>query len=265
MIRLLAIDLDGTLLRSDRRISETNRSAIRRAQSAGITVLLASGRIRPSMQPFANELGLNGPMVCGNGTHAFIDGDRELFTKCMEPAAYRALIDYAGAEDIHLNLYTPDGLFFLSETPWGALYRQRVESVVPKILPQPFDGKLIKAMIVDSPDRIGHHRDQLSERLDGLQTRATESESEYLEFMALEATKGTALKHIAEELGIAQEETAAIGDYLNDLEMLEWAGLSASLENGHTDAKRVAKVTVSTNDEDGVAEFIDAHVLKQRQ
>jgi len=217
------------------------------------------------MQPFARQLGLTGPMVSGNGTHAFLDDERELFATTMEPAAHQVLIDYARETDIHLNLYTRGELFFLSETEWGALYRTRVESVVPQLLPDPYDLSFLKVMVVASPDRIAVHRDALMERLDGLNARATESEAEYLEFMDARATKGTALKRIADELGIAQEETAAIGDYLNDLEMLEWAGLSATLENGHTDAKEVANVTVSANDEDGAAEFIDAHVLKQRQ
>jgi len=265
MIRLLAIDLDGTLLGPDRRISVANKVAIDRARAAGITVMLASGRIQPSMQPFADMLGLDGPMICGNGTHAFVSPGEELFATPIAAPSHQALIEYATEEDLHLNLYTRTNLFFLRDTPWGDLYKTRVESVIPELLPAGFDEPFLKCMIVDEPDRIDGHLEAALERIAAGDTRATKSESEYLEFMDVKANKGTALARVAEALGIAREETAAIGDYLNDLEMLEWASLSATLLGGHPDAKKVANVVVSPNEADGVAEFIDAHVLKQRQ
>jgi len=78
MIRILAIDLDGTLLNREREISQPNLAAVSAAVLAGVTVVLASGRIRPSMAPFAHELGLHGAMICSNGAHVICVGEREL-------------------------------------------------------------------------------------------------------------------------------------------------------------------------------------------
>lgn len=217
------------------------------------------------MRKFADELGLSGPMICGNGTQTFLDDDRELCSSPMDRTAQRTIIEYADETKVHLNLYTGTNLYFLFDSPWGDLYKQRVETVRPELLPTGFAGSFLKAMVVDTPDRIQGHRSALMERLQDTPTRVTESEAEYLEFMDKAATKGSALARLAENLGIVQEETAAVGDYLNDTEMLGWAGLSAAMGNGHPEAKRAANVTVSTNEEHGVAEFIDAYVLKQRQ
>jgi Cof subfamily protein (haloacid dehalogenase superfamily) len=217
------------------------------------------------MRKFADELELSGPMICGNGTQTFLDPENELCSSPMDQLAHLTIIDYANETKVHLNLYTGNNLYFLFDSPWGDLYKKRVETVRPELLPSGFEGTFLKAMVVDTPDRIQRHRNALMERLQDTPTRVTESEAEYLEFMDKAATKGSALERLAERLGIAREETAAVGDYLNDMEMLEWAGLSAAMGNGHPEAKRAANVTVSTNEEHGVAEFIDAYVLKQRQ
>jgi Cof subfamily protein (haloacid dehalogenase superfamily) len=263
--KLLAIDLDGTLLTHDKRILPENAEAIQLAQEAGITVVLASGRIPPSMRPFAEQLGLeSGPMISGNGTLARTAELNEIYRLDLSSGAYHSILEYAWAEGLHLNIYTPDRLYFLRETPWGDLYRSRVETVTPELLGNRSDSlSCIKVLVVADPGTIVGHRQRILDRLDGEDVRATESEPEYLEFMHVDATKGFALGKLCEALGIDQSETAAIGDYLNDLEMIEFAGLSAAVANAHPAVKNTANMVVSSNDEAGVSEFIREFVLKQ--
>jgi Cof subfamily protein (haloacid dehalogenase superfamily) len=262
-IRLLAIDLDGTLLSTEKRISPENVAAINRARAAGIEVVLASGRIRTSMLPFARLLHLDGPMICGNGTQAYLSDQEILFTLWLPEAPLHLITDYANSLGLHANLYTPDTLYFLRDTKWGDLYRSRVETIVPKTLEPgaPFP-QCLKAMIVDSPARILEHIEHLHPAVGKMGVRITESEPEYLEFMVEGATKGTAIQKLATRLGLDQLEVAAIGDYLNDVEMLQWAGTSAAVANAHEATKNSANYVVSSNDEEGVAEFIDEIVLK---
>lgn len=262
-IRLLAIDLDGTLLSSKKRISDQNLAAVDRAVQAGIKVVLASGRIRPSMLPFARLLSLEGPMICGNGTQAYLGEQDVLFTLWLPEFALDVITHYANRLGLHANLYTPGDLYFLRDTPWGDVYRSRVETIVPKTLEPhaPFP-RCLKAMIVDDPDRIREHIEELVPLVREHGVRPTESEPEYLEFMVEEATKGSAIAKLAAHLEIEQQEVAAIGDYLNDVEMLQWAGTSAAVANAHEATKNSAKYIVSSNDDDGVAEFIDDIVLK---
>jgi Cof subfamily protein (haloacid dehalogenase superfamily) len=265
-IRLLAIDLDGTLLTRDKRILASSLEAIREAQAAGVTVVLASGRIRPSMRPFAQKLGLlDGPIICGNGTHVAVSPLEDLYHLAIQPKAVEAIAKYAWDGGYHLNLYTHDRLFFLRDTPWGDLYRSRVETVVPETL----NGNLanldcLKVLLVDDPANISNHSKTILELLGETAVRATESEPEYLEFMDPRGTKGYALASLAKELGIEKEEVAAIGDYLNDLEMIQFATLSAAVSNAHPVLKDTAKVVVSSNEDGGVSEFIRLYVLKHQ-
>ncbi|MBC8063656.1 MAG: HAD family phosphatase [Chlorobia bacterium] len=262
--QLLAIDLDGTLLTRDKQIPTKAVEAIERARAAEVAVVLASGRIRPSMRKFSDQLDLSrGPMISGNGTHVSLEPTRDLLQEPLLPRGLEIISAYAVSNDIHLNIYTPTRLFFLKETPWGELYRERVETVVPEI----YAGSLgeencLKALIVDSPEKMTSHTQNLLAELAGLNIRATESEPEYLEFMSSTASKGSALVALAQALEVPIEATAAIGDYLNDLEMIQVAGISAAVSNAHPLVKDTANVVVSSNEEAGVAEFIDEFVLK---
>jgi len=215
------------------------------------------------MLPFARLLGLDGPMICGNGTQAYLADQEVLFTLWLPDAPLRLITDYANRLGLHANLYTSDELYFLRDTKWGDLYRSRVETIIPKTLePNAQFPNCLKAMIVDSPDQILKHIEVLGPQVEQLGVRITESEPEYLEFMLEGATKGTAIEKLADHLGLGQTEVAAIGDYLNDVEMLQWAGTSAAVANAHEATKNSAKYIVSSNDAGGVAEFIDEIVLK---
>ncbi|HJP83608.1 MAG TPA: Cof-type HAD-IIB family hydrolase [Fimbriimonadaceae bacterium] len=264
-IRLLAIDLDGTLLTSEKQITQRSLNAIRSAQRAGVTVVLASGRIRPSMLPFAKRTGLDtGPMVSGNGSHLLLSASETLHRLFLDKSALRTITDYAWSSNLHLNIYTEDELYFLRDTPWGDLYRSRVDSVVPKLLDRSVEElPVLKVLLVDHPVEIPNHLTILRELVPTDKARATESEPEYLEFMNPSATKGFAIAALVSHLGFDQDEVAAIGDYLNDLEMLEFVGLSGAVANAHSAVLDLAKIHVSSNDSDGVAQFIENHVLKQ--
>lgn len=265
-VRLLAIDLDGTLLTKDKKVLDSSRVALRAAAEAGIQVVLASGRIVTSMRPFAESIGLDqAPMISGNGTYWTLGKTHEPVQLPLPKEALVTVADYCRHHSIHLNIYTATRLFFLQETEWGEVYKSRVESIKTELADAAYgDLPSLKVLLVDHPDRIPMHDAALGEMLSHLPIRSTESEPEYLEFMDYRANKGNALAQIAGALGMQREEVAAIGDYLNDLEMLDYAGLSAAVANAHPKTKSTAKVVVSSHEEDGVSEFVEQYVLKQR-
>ena len=263
-IRLLAIDLDGTLLTGQKKILPEVRSAVREAQAADVLVVLASGRIWPSMARFADQLELSGPSICGNGTDCRLSPESSFYTVPLPSGVLENIVEYADENGLHLNIYTADSLYFLRESAWGDLYRSRAETVIPKTLPSDFSKlECLKALIVDEPGRASEHAITVLGRMPGIAIRATESEPEYIEFMDVNATKGHALKRLAAELNVDQAEIAAIGDYLNDHEMLEFARLSGAIGNAHPTILAMAKVKVSDNESGGVAEFIRQFVLQQ--
>lgn len=265
--RLLAIDLDGTLLRSDRTPHPENVTAINRARQAGIRVVLASGRISMSVLDFSRTLGLDGAMICSNGGHVQGPDNSELLHLGLSKEAVKIALEYTEQANVHTSAYTRDNLYFLGQSEWGEKYRQRVRIVMPEIatVQEVTDMNLLKLILIDEPDRIQRHRLELERLLPQSLAALTESEPEYLEVLSPDANKGRGLKVLSESLGMQQQETAAIGDYLNDLEMVSWAGIGAAMGNAADEVKKVADLQVPTNEEAGVAFFIDYLLERNRQ
>ncbi len=266
-IRLLAIDLDGTLLDYQRQLTLDGAAAIGRARDCGVVVVLASGRIFPSMRPFAEAMGIVGPFVCANGGHVIDATGNELEFHSLDLKARRTIIDFALTKGLHLNAYTRDELLFLQETPWSQVYRSRVRAVIPRVakIEELLSASISKMMLVGEPKEMPSLRKEIEPTLDPMCARITESEPEYLEFLSPIAHKGSGLAAIAQSMGIRREETAAIGDYLNDVEMLEWAGISGAVENAAQATREVADVLVESNENGGVARFIDLYVLSRQE
>jgi Cof subfamily protein (haloacid dehalogenase superfamily) len=259
MIRLIAIDIDGTLLRRDRTIHPENVRAIREAQAAGVEVVLATGRIRPSMEPFATQLGLGaGPRICCNGAQIVGRDGATLLELGLDDEVRDAVLDFSEENELHLNAYLADRLLFTSEDEWAAFYRKRTRLPEPELVSVADLRRIpvLKLMLIAEPERLVEVNPLLRKRLEPHDVRVTESEPEYLEFLAPEADKGTSLARLSALLGVERAEVAAIGDYLNDLEMVRWAGVGAAVANGAAELKAEADVVAPSNDEGGVAWFI---------
>lgn len=222
-------------------------------------VVLSSGRIRPSMVPFAEPLGVVNPMICSNGGHVIGPDGNELHVRLFDKGAFDVILDYAETTQSHLSVYTRDELLFLRETSWGEAYARRVRSVMPRVVSpaEAREKEVLKLILIDEPARIAAHIPAIAPHLDPEVCRMTESEAEYLEFLPTDVSKGAALAMVAAGFGVPAARTAAIGDYLNDLEMLTFAGHSAAVANGAEAAKTAADRVVGSNEEGGVGQFID--------
>ena len=263
-IKWLVSDLDGTLLTHDRRPHPLAKVAIHRALDAGITVILASGRAIQSIDIFAEELEVKGPVIASNGV-VVLSESREIIRAAKIPAeAVRIAYDYCLKFGLQLTAYTPEGPRYLQPTKWGAVYESRVNIPVVEMPDWASFSELhhYKLMITDAPENIPAHRSVLEPLMQGLPICTTESEPEYLEFLPANADKGTGLQTLAENYRVRREEIAAVGDYLNDLTMLEWCGLSGAVANAHPSVKNIAKVLVASNDDGGFAEFVNRFVLQ---
>ena len=264
--RLLAVDLDFTLLDAEREIAGENRAAVLRALEAGVAVVLASGRGCAGMRRYAGELGLEGPMVTCNGALVVTPSGGIVKEHVMAPERLSRVIEFARSGGHHLHLYCRDEVLMASHTPWADVYVQKAKQHPPRAVG--WDGMMgatpNKAIIVTSPETVraieGEARGLFEEP-----EAVTLSEPEYLEFLCPEASKATGLAAVAELLGVSQEETAAIGDYYNDVPMLRWAGVSAAVGNAPEDVKAAANLVVGAHHEHGVAEFIDYLLRDERE
>lgn len=263
-IKWLVSDLDGTLLTHDRRPHPQAKAAIHAALSAGLTVVLASGRASQSIDLFAEELDVVGPLIASNGV-VVLSPEREIIRAARIPReAVEIAYNYCRDNQLQLTAYTPDGPRYVFPSPWGKVYESRVNIPVVEISTCEEFSELhhYKLMVTDAPENIAALRAELEPKMAHLPIFTTESEPEYLEFLPANADKGTGLQCLADRYGVHREEVAAIGDYLNDVTMLEWCGLSGAVANAHPLVKNIAKVTVASNEDGGFAEFVNRFVLK---
>lgn len=262
-IELLAVDIDFTLVDEERRIPEENVLALRRASEAGIQIVLASGRIASSLKLFAEELGLPTPLVACNGALVQHQTGAVLADHRLGAEVVEAVVWECKRRGVHLNVYAEDRVHFAKESALAEMYLRRTRRSVPVILPWDDLTRLSpnKLIAVGTPGELEPLRLWSQQALPPGAVVVTYSEPEYLEFLCPDCDKGTGLAVIARELGIPRERTAAIGDYLNDVPMLRWAGHSAAVANAVPEAKTAADVIVASHEQCGVAEYV-AMLLK---
>jgi Cof subfamily protein (haloacid dehalogenase superfamily) len=265
-IRLIAVDLDGTLVGDDLAISPGDRAAISRATSAGINVCLATGRLFSASRRFADDLGLGGPLACLQGA-AIYDVRTGRLMRSWPLALGTALRAYDFMKDggYNVQLYFGDALFVdhVDERTDEYLRRSRVEATrVPDLRTLLSDagsapGTLLKVLGIGSAPDVERDVPRLSSVLGADEANVMKSQPTYLEVTDPSADKGSALRFMAASLEISLDETAAIGDSDNDAPMLQIAGASFAVAGATAVARRAARMMVGVQGV-GVAEAIDA-------
>lgn len=264
--RLLALDLDGTIVNHDLSIDQRVRDAIAKAQAAGVIVTLATGRMFGAAMPFATTLNINHPLICYQGAvireapHGHIryaatmpgDASAEAVRILLERDIFVvAYID----EVLHIAQRRPELDLYLSYHPEGAEVRL-CDDLAAVVAQHP----ATKLLFVAQPDIVGptltYLKTQVGDRL-----VTTRSHQLFGELTALGVSKGRALAELAAQLDIPQAAVVAIGDQENDLEMVAWAGLGLAMGNAIAPLKAVAKQTIPSIDDAGVAWAIEHLIL----
>ncbi len=264
-IRLIAIDLDGTLLTSDRKLSSGVVGAVQEATDCGVHVCLASGRAVSTIFPFADSLGLIGPIVSCNGAYVLGLNREEVHHSSLPSSSVHRILDYARLHDVHTNLYTRGYVYFSHDGPWAEVYRTRTgveeRSVIDTRLMEEIEAT--KILFIDDREAVLRHYQATSKLLDSSDATIALSEAEYIEFLPPGVDKGFGVRAVASALSLRRQEVAAVGDYLNDLEMVRWAGFSGAVGNAVEAIREQADLVVASNDEGGAAEFIRAALARE--
>lgn len=261
-IKLVAIDLDDTLLDHSRAVSPRARAAVARAVAAGVTVTVATGRMYRSALPYARQLGLDVPLITYNG--ALIKCSETGETLLHRPLAADTAADLLAmfrARGWYVQVYLDDTLY-VRERDDNARYYETIAGVeaVPLgdalwTLPAP-----TKLLAMAEPGCIEEISAAIAAAF-GDQVYTAASKANYLEITDPAVNKGAALDFLAGRLGIGREEIMAIGDSINDLDMVAYAGLGVAMGNAHPRVKEAADTVTAANDADGVAEAIEKYVL----
>lgn len=244
-IRLIALDMDGTLLNDSHEVSAGNREAIAEAQELGVPVMIATGRTRATCGKYAQSLGLKTFLVTANGGEIY-DHKGELFSSN------------------HLATEAVDHIYELTDTHgihvWGAsatnLYRGE--------LPQDRHGEQWLKFGFDTEDDAIRESIRAELEAKGI-TELTNSSPTNIEVNPIGINKANAIKNVCEELGISIKEVMAVGDSLNDIAMIEQAGLGIAMGNAQDVVKQKADWITATNGKDGVAAAIRRWVILPNQ
>lgn len=257
--QLIALDLDGTLLTKDKRISPRNQEVVQALARQGIAIVLASGRMHQVTARYASDLNLpdDTPIISYNGAMGRTHAGAPLFEWPVPSEEAGEIVEFCYRNDYHLNFYHADMLYVAHETKWAELYYSRTGSLPHPVGDlRPMIGKTpTKLILIDTPeitDRLlEEKRRQYGERL-----YITKTDDEYLEFMNPAANKAAALSEIAKRLDIPRERCIAFGDNYNDIPMLEWAGVGVAMANARDEVFAHADDTAPDADQDGVAEYL---------
>ena len=258
-LKLVAIDLDGTLLGSDHALSKRNAETVKRIAESGIFVVLASGRQWHTIVKFANQIGLPAqfPIIAYNGAMIRTVSGGTLYHLPVPDENAQQIVRDCVADGYHLNYYLDDVLYVREDTHWARLYEKRTSTSAAVGDLTRFDGREpTKLLLIDTPETtdklLKHYRDKYGKAL-----YITKTDDEYLEFMNPAVSKGVALAEAARWLKVTADECAAFGDTFNDLPMLEWAGVGVAVENAKSELKAVADLIAPANTADGVAVMLE--------
>ncbi len=256
--KLVALDLDGTLLNDKSTVSEFTKKTIKKLNDSGIHIVIATGRSYTSLKPRISELGLIHPIICYNG--AMIrngENDEVIMSSSVPDDVARALIDISRRESIHFHGFI-NGDFHYEKVSESAKKYQDLSGLTGVI--SNFDDyeklSFTKCMFIGANDKLLTIEKEIRHLYDKKSYIAF-SKPSFLEIMNFNASKAKALSRLAANYGIKRDEIIAFGDGLNDLDMLEFAGKGIVMKNGYESLKSIFENTDYTNDEDGVAKYIE--------
>lgn len=261
--RLVAVDLDGTLLTSDHRVSARSRAAVARLERQGVAVVLCTGRPPRSAKGYAAELGLTRPFICYHGAARFDPrDDRASVRHTLDPeVARRALLRLRRAfPGLMAGVETAHGWYLEPAMLERRVREARLGTEEPTAVGPAerfLSADAIKLFVRAEAETGPVPAATMAEAVAGLPLTRTWSAGPLLELLNPRVDKRAALAEMCRSLGIDRRAVAAFGDQRNDVAMLRWAHLGVAMANASREAKRAADVVTLSNDDDGVAVVLE--------
>lgn len=286
MYKLIAIDLDGTLLNSKGLISKENKDAIKKAQEQGIEVILASGRSKDSIKNFATEINSNKYLIAGNGALAYdIRKNKDIYDKSIKKKDVLKILEICEENSIFYSLHTKSSILTKSLNYSPLVYhsenlaKPEDKKTSITIIPNLYEyvksnnrEKYLKISIQDADKSIFSNIIKKLKHIKNVDVIEVEHSTKkmlkindeeitmqyyYTEITRKNINKWSAIKCVSKKLGIKKKYIMTIGDNINDKEMIEHAGLGAVMGNSALAAKHIGDMVVADHNSNGVAEAIE--------
>ena len=290
MYKLVAIDLDGTMLDSFGQVTENTKKVIQKTIEKEIDVIIASGRPIDSIKTIAKEIGSNKYFIAGNGALIYdIQNDEVLYEKYMKKEKVLEIIKICEENSIAYNVYT-DKTILATSLKYNVLYYHKenlkkqedkrthiniVENMyeyIQKMQEEKFlkiticdDSKTVFKSIIRKLEKINDIEildvSHMSRKVIEQGTESIPIEYYYTEISSKDVDKWFAIEFLMDKLHIKKEEVITIGDNINDKKMIENVGMGIAMKGSTPEMIKVAKEITDTNDNDGVAKALEKYVL----
>ena len=284
MYKLIALDLDGTLLNSYGEITNKNKEAIQYAIDKGVEVMLASGRDIQTMKKISSELGIDNFIIAGNGACIYdMKEESNIYESFIQKEKALQIIKICKENSIFFNIYTNIGIIteslnynvkvFNNENNYRPNNKRTNIEIVSNIETyiENNDFKILKIIICDESKIIFNNIieklktikdvevldvEHMSKKIIRIGTEEHKVEYFYTEVTNENTNKWSAIKYLAEKLGIKEEEIVCIGDNMNDYEMVKNCGLGITMQNSALEKQNIADYVTEDNNSDGVGNAI---------
>lgn len=268
-VRLIALDLDDTLLNEEREITEKNLEALKECAQKGIYIVLCSGRAEDAILPFIKKIGIGEKetgryLIAINGCSIFDLHTREqVFCKKVESDILVRTNEIAEEWGLRSEVYTPDTIYYQEETKWTRLdvdlcgLKGKVVPNYKEFIKQGFT----KMLVPGQPELLLKLQDVLRKEF-GDRAVIFTSKPYFLEILPPNCGKGEAVNFLAEKIGLPSDTTMAFGDSMNDESMIRLCKYGVCMKNGLDAIKEISDfVTDYDNNNDGIADFLRKYVL----
>ena len=276
MYKLVAIDMDGTLLNSDHEVSERNKKALKKARELGVNIAITTGRLFCSARYYSDLIGIDTPVIASNGSYIKNKfNDTAILENPMPKDVAIKIYNIVKKHGLTVNFNSWDTLIREDFIPENHAYyimnqdlpeEKRVkflvcEDIIPTL--EDFQGNILKGIVFEdekNKDNLWAAKEELKDTF-GDKLHVVSSGDNNFEVMMGNSSKGNAVAYLAESLGIKPDEVMCIGDSENDISMIKYAGVGVAMGNGLDIVKEVADYVTDTNNNSGVGKAIEKFVL----
>ena len=258
--KMIAVDIDGTLLNDEKKITPKTLQALKKAQEKGIALTICSGRNISGIEEYMELLKPEGPVICTNGAIILSPGGKETLFSCTMDKADAEKVYRLGLELGATMLIWCGNAFYTNELNERSYGYKRYSCLEPVLLEDfgRLNGKgITKILYCSEPDIVNGYLEKVDslQHMDGILPNTTYCKSLpiFLEFFNSKVSKGNALEAAASYLGIQMKDVIAFGDGMNDCPMIKKAGLGIAMGNSHRTLKGAAAFVTLDNNNDGIA------------
>ena len=266
MFKLIASDLDGTLLNSNKEISDYSIKVLKEAQEKGVDFAVCTGRMYGSMEYLMPKLTFSKYSINIMGAEIYNNFTKErIYFRPLEDEHVEKIVRYATDNKVHMNVYIDNVLYTNFDDEFRHWYHKETTSlgiVVDNMIEFVKGKKLSKIVFISQPEDAKRHFENMQQIL-GNSLNICASHPRYVEMSHIDAQKDKTLLVLLDMLNIKKEELIVFGDSGNDISMLKNTGYSCCVANGWDEAKQASDLIIESNDDDGVAKTVEKLILNR--